>query len=532
MTKALGRLAATIIAVATGAACTVHQADSAPPLTGPSGLAQSVTITATPDSITRDGQSQSAVVVRVIDANGQPAAGVAIRMDMLVDGSVVDFGTLAARTIATGADGRALNTYTAPPAPPTSVTATTSRVTIRATPIGSDAQASNSFVADIRLVPVGVILGPGGTPTPSFTWSPTTIVTGLAVNFDASASTSGSDASSIASYAWTFGDGTTGTGRTTTHTFTTANTFNVTLTVTNDRGGAASTTHAVTVTAVTSAPPSPVFNFSPSAPGINETVFFNATASSAAAGRAIVSYRWIFGDGSGADGVQVSHAYRTAGTYIVTLTVTDDLGQSGTASQNVTPGSPPLPTPKFTFSPALPTVGESVLFSAATSTTAQGQTITDYFWNFGDDPSCPAVTGAPPSTCYVQTSSPTYTRSFPRAGTFAVNLVIKDSAGRIAATVNSVTVGTGIPVASILVSPSPAVAGATVTLNGSGSTAAGGQTIASYSWSINGPGLSVSQSGSVVSQTFPSAGAYTVALTVTDTLGRIGTTSTVVNVTP
>jgi len=132
----------------------------------------------------------------------------------------------------------------------------------------------------------------------------------------------------------------------------------------------------------------------------------------------------------------------------------------------------------------------------------------------------------------VQTSSPTYTRSFQRAGTFAVNLVIKDSAGRIAATVNSVTVGTGIPVASILVSPSPAVAGGTVTLNGSGSTAAGGQTIASYSWSINGPGLSVSQSGSVVTQVFPSVGAYTVALTVTDTLGRTGTTVVTVTAAP
>src|SRR4029079_7665802 len=98
----------------------------------------------------------------------------------------------------------------------------------------------------------------------------------------------------------------------------------------------------------------------------------------------------------------------------------------------VTVGNPPAPSAKFTVSPTAPVVGDQVLFSASTSTTAQGQTITDYFWNFGDTPSCPPVTGAPPSTCYTQTSSPTVTHPYVTAGTFTVNLVIRDSAGRMA----------------------------------------------------------------------------------------------------
>jgi PKD repeat protein len=530
MTKALGRLAATIIAVATGAACTVHQADSAPPLTGPSGLAQSITVAVSPDRIAQDGQSQSAVTVRVQDASGQPAAGVALRLDMLVDGTVVDFGTLAARTVATGADGRATTVYTAPAAAPVTQNNNGNTVTIRAIALGTNAETSLPFTADIRLVPPGVILPPAGAPTASFSTSPASLVANVPVNFDASASLPGAGASAITSYVWAFGDGTTGSGRTTTHTFATANSYNVTLTVTNDRGLSASTTQAVNVGAV--APPTPAFNISPSAPGINETVFFNAAASTAAPGRSITSYRWVFGDGAGADGVQVSHAYRTAGTYTVTLTVTDDFSQSATASQSISLGNPPAPSARFTFSPQLPVVGDPVLFSASTSTTAQGQTITDYFWNFGDDPSCPAVTGAPPATCYVQTSSPTITHAYTRGGVFVVNLVIRDSAGRINATSNAVTVGNGNPVASILVSPASPVAGATATLNGSASTAAAGETITSYAWSINGPGLSASASGSVVSQTFPSAGTYTVRLTVTDTLGRTGTTIVTVNVTP
>jgi PKD repeat protein len=51
----------------------------------------------------------------------------------------------------------------------------------------------------------------------------------------------------IASYAWTFGDGQSGTGPTLTHAYGAAGTYTVTLTVTDNRGGTASTTKQVTV---------------------------------------------------------------------------------------------------------------------------------------------------------------------------------------------------------------------------------------------------------------------------------------------
>ncbi len=53
----------------------------------------------------------------------------------------------------------------------------------------------------------------------------------------------------MASYAWAFGDGTTGTGRTTTHAYAAAGTFAVSLTVTDDKGLATTTTSQVTVQA-------------------------------------------------------------------------------------------------------------------------------------------------------------------------------------------------------------------------------------------------------------------------------------------
>jgi PKD repeat protein len=342
MTKRFATLAA-CLALFTGAACTVHQADSAPPLTGPSGLAQSVTITATPDNITRDGQSRSTIVVRVIDATGQPAAGVSLRMDMLVGGSLVDFGTLSLRTIVTGSDGRATTVYTAPPALPTSSpTSGVGAVTISATPIGDNAQISLPFTTEIRLMPQGVILPPAGTPTASFSISPSSPVAGVPVNFDASASVPGTNAGSI-TYAWSFGDGTTGAGQTTTHTYASANSFNVTLTVANDRGLSASLTQAVTVAA--SAPPTPDFSFSPKDALPGDSVFFNGSVSKAAPGRTIVSYRWDFGDGGSATGSAVSHVYLAIHLYTVTMTVTDDLGQSATTNKDVQIGLPPVVVP-------------------------------------------------------------------------------------------------------------------------------------------------------------------------------------------
>jgi len=60
---------------------------------------------------------------------------------------------------------------------------------------------------------------------------------------------------------------------------------------------------------------------------------------------ALVSQLWSFGDGASGSGASVSHTYAADGTYEVTLTVTDALGQVSTArlSQTVTAGGGTLP---------------------------------------------------------------------------------------------------------------------------------------------------------------------------------------------
>jgi PKD repeat protein len=78
-------------------------------------------------------------------------------------------------------------------------------------------------------------------PTASFT----TTVNGLAVAVNGSSSSD--QDGTIASYAWTFGDGATATGATAAHTYAASGTYNITLTVTDNAGATASATHAVKV---------------------------------------------------------------------------------------------------------------------------------------------------------------------------------------------------------------------------------------------------------------------------------------------
>lgn len=49
----------------------------------------------------------------------------------------------------------------------------------------------------------------------------------------------------------------------------------------------------------------------------------------------ITGYAWEFGDGSRAEGPRVEHTYATVGEFVVTLTVTDDKGATGTTSGSV-----------------------------------------------------------------------------------------------------------------------------------------------------------------------------------------------------
>ena len=87
--------------------------------------------------------------------------------------------------------------------------------------------------------------GGGGNqpPSASFTWG----ATGLTASFDGTGSSDPDG--SVSSYAWSFGDGTTGSGSTPSHTYAAPGTYSVQLTVTDNQGAVGSTTRQVTVSA-------------------------------------------------------------------------------------------------------------------------------------------------------------------------------------------------------------------------------------------------------------------------------------------
>jgi PKD repeat protein len=167
-------------------------------------------------------------------------------------------------------------------------------------------------------------------PKASFTVSKTTIVEGDSVSFDGSASNDPDGI--IVSYSWDFGDGSTGSGKSVSHTYNTVGVYTVILTVRDNLAAADSMSATVTVNA----------NQKPVADaGSSRTIFvgrdvdFDGSGSSDPDGT-ITKYEWDFGDGASGTGVVTSHSYSAKGTYTVTLTVTDNKGATGTASLTVT----------------------------------------------------------------------------------------------------------------------------------------------------------------------------------------------------
>lgn len=273
-------------------------------------------------------------------------------------------------------------------------------------------------------------------PVAAFSASPASGVAPLAVQFDASASSDADGA--ITGYSWSFGDGSTATGlRVTSHLYSIAGSITVTLTVTDDRGATASTSHQVTIAPPSNAPPLASFTVTPATGTVPLTVQFDGSASSDVDG-SIVSYLWKFGDGATATGTKVaSHVYSTSGAFMPTLTVTDNWGATSEATRPimVTPIPPPPsqnlpPVASFTAGPDSGTAPLTVQFDASAASDPDGS-IVNYSWNFGDG----ATTSGLKVTSHVYSG----------AGTFPATLTVTDDLGATHWTTRQITVNAAQP---------------------------------------------------------------------------------------
>ena len=148
------------------------------------------------------------------------------------------------------------------------------------------------------------------------------------ITFDGTGSTDPDG--SIVAYDWDFGDGNTGTGVNPVNTYAAADTYTVTLVVTDDGGLTDSATSTATIVP---APQDPIAD--PNGPynGIeSQVVVFDGSASFDPDGGSITQYDWDFGDGNTGTDVAPSHTYIAAGNYTVSLIVVDDEGAISTSA--------------------------------------------------------------------------------------------------------------------------------------------------------------------------------------------------------
>jgi uncharacterized repeat protein (TIGR01451 family) len=375
---------------------------------------------------------------------------------------------------------------------------------------GTGQQASHTYFGGTYLVRLTVTDNRGATATATaqitafneppaalFTFNPGSPKPGQVVNFDATNSQD-SDGNIVA-YAWSYGDGTTGTGQQASHVYAGGN-YTVTLVVTDNLAGSATATSQIFVH---NKPPAALFKYNPIAPQVGKNVNFDATNSQDSDGD-IVSYAWDFGDGTTGSGQKRSHAY-AAGTYIVVLVVTDDFGATATETTTLTVGAVgnAPPAAMFKFAPISPRVGQLVTFDGRDSKDAEGP-IASWLWDFGD-----GFTGTG--------NQPTHT--YAAVGLYTVTMVVTDNMGATGTATAQITIYNAPPAPMFKFNPISPLLQQKVTFDGRDSKDSDG-TIASWSWDF---GDGTSGSGNQPTHAYSAVGTYTVTMVVTDNLGATAT---------
>jgi PKD repeat protein len=272
---------------------------------------------------------------------------------------------------------------------------------------------------------------------------------------------------------------------------------------------------------VTASNQAPVASFTATCPALQCT--FDASGSTDDAG--IVKYTWNWGNGKSESHATplAKNTFAAAGTYDVTLTVTDAGGLTGSITQAV-----PVPTPGPNQAPSAtitaPLGGQSV---------RQGTSVT--FTGSGNDPEDGPLTGG--SLVWtsnldgqIGTGSSFSTTSL-SVGTHTVTLRATDSKGASTPTTVVITI-TAIPPNqppgaayrfTCAAQPLPHQC----SFDGSFSVDDNG--IVSYTWDW-GNGRTETKTGPTARNTWASAGTYQVTLTVKDASGLTGSSTLSVNV--
>jgi PKD repeat protein len=330
------------------------------------------------------------------------------------------------------------------------------------------------------------------------------------VYFDGSDS-SDPDGDTLA-YIWDFGDGVTGTGEVTTHSYSESGTYTIILTVNDDEfEDTDSVDIFIAPPGGTNQPPSAVIVEPENGERfqINDTVFYSGNESSDPDGD-LLNFTWSFGDGEFGYGVMTYHKYALNGTYTVALIVNDtQLDDSDSVVIVIGSGSVPNTPPSAVISS--PSMGQS--FDAGDTVYCNGSDSFDletdsndlsYQWSFGD--------GSPNST------SADTTHVYLVEGIYLITLTVNDGeledTSSVMITITAPT-GDNSPPSAVIASPTNGANFAVnenITFDGSDSSDPDSDPL-TYKWYF---GDGTTGTGVTAQHAFTTPGVYLVTLEVSD----------------
>ena len=302
-------------------------------------------------------------------------------------------------------------------------------------------------------------------------------------------------------YAWDLGDGQKAEGSRVTHTYETAGEYRVVLQVTDTSSQPCGVSRLERIVHVNT-PPRAVLE-APVAACASSGVRFSAAKSSDSPGETL-RYNWDFGDGTTAEGPDVTHAFAKGGTVLVQVTVDDGRGTSCStdrATATVRVNSPPTVSVEKQASLCAAS-GEplAVILSAVGSSDPDLDTL-HYRWDFGD-----GTTGEGSWASHV----------YPRGGGYTAVVTADDGTGTACSTAAASV--------SVRVNRAPQVAVSPVghsclhepvTFDASRSLDPDGDPL-TYRWDF---GDGTSAQGAVAQRAFTTRGDHPVTLTVDDGSG-------------
>ncbi|MBW2702535.1 MAG: PKD domain-containing protein, partial [Deltaproteobacteria bacterium] len=319
----------------------------------------------------------------------------------------------------------------------------------------------------------------------------------LAVDFTATVNTGNEPYT----FAWDFGDGGTSGEQNPSHTFNTAGEYAVTVSIgdAKDRSIERSLTLLVIDSLVIEMAVEPTDGMAP---------LLVEVSSLATGGMPPYAYAWNFGDGGSSDQASASHLYAMAGTFDLSLTVTDSQGASVTDTATVQVNDDHVPVAAIR---ANPTVGVAPLDVGFFGSAVGGDAPLSYSWHFGDGENSAE-------------QNPSHT--FVEAGVYTVILQVEDADGDSGqATVEVQVASNEVPAVEIGASPIEGIEPLDVQFV---ANAAGGNVPLTFAWDFDADGVTDSMQMTPM-HTF-AAGSHEVSLTVTDVDGDTATDTVTIEV--